>query len=349
MKLEVIGINQKEQWDSIVKSFKEYDVYYLNGYVKSFQNHGDGEPLLLYFESNKTRAVNVVMKRDISDCIYFRDRIEKNKYFDFSTVYGYGGFIVEGDDIALINETYVDYCKSNNIISEFVRFHPLLNNHTKMQEMYDLVHLGKTVFIDTSSEDVIWKNISSKNRNMIRKAEKAGLKTYWGRYPEIIDDFMEIYQETMDRDDADEYYYFDRAFYHTILEDLKDSAMWFYTKVDNVIASIAIFMYENGKMHYHLSASRYEYRTLAPSNLMLYEAAMWANKNGYNKLHLGGGIGSGEDNLYKFKKSFNREEDSEFWIGKKVFIPELYDEMISIRKKFTTFDCESSFFPKYRI
>ena len=40
------------KWDDIVKSFPNYDVYYLSGYVKAFQVHGDGEALLLYYQSS---------------------------------------------------------------------------------------------------------------------------------------------------------------------------------------------------------------------------------------------------------------------------------------------------------
>ena len=119
MSLEIIKINEVEKWDNIVKSFKDYDVYYLNGYVSAFKLHGDGEPLLIYFNNNTTRAINVVIKRDISQCEEFKQIISENTYFDFSTPYGYGGFIVEGNDIEQINHEYSEYCIKNNIISSF--------------------------------------------------------------------------------------------------------------------------------------------------------------------------------------------------------------------------------------
>ena len=37
MALKVYNINDAEQWDNIVYSFKDFDVYYLSGYVKAFQ------------------------------------------------------------------------------------------------------------------------------------------------------------------------------------------------------------------------------------------------------------------------------------------------------------------------
>lgn len=346
--ISIITLEQADKWDEIVKSFREHDVYYLSGYVKAYQINGDGEPQLFYFEKEKTKAINVVIKRDIAECHYF-ETMQKNTYFDIVTPYGYGGWIIEGDDYALLQREYEEYCHKSNIVSEFVRYSPLLENWHGFEKMYDQVHLGSTVFVDTTSAKVVWENITSKNRNMIRKAQKNGVRVYWGRTPELIEPFMSIYNTTMDRDNADEYYYFGRNYYERVLEDLKQNAMWFYTEKDNDIASIAIFMFCNGNMHYHLSASKKEYQSLAPSNLMIYEAAVWAAEHGYKKLHLGGGLGSEKDSLYKFKKAFNRQNDSEFYIGKKIFNQEAYMELCEIRKNVGDgFDPNNSFFPGYR-
>lgn len=100
----------------------------------------------------------------------------------------------------------------------------------------------------------------------------------------------------------------------------------------------------NGMMNYHLSGSVGEYSYLAPTNLLLYEAALWGCANGCNTLYLGGGVGSGEDSLFKFKKSFYRKDDlPQFFIGKKVFDQEKYDMLLNLRGT-----VDSNFFPKYR-
>ncbi|MGB5824674.1 MAG: GNAT family N-acetyltransferase [Proteocatella sp.] len=348
MKFQVITIEESYKWDRIVKSFNNYDVYYLSGYIKSFQLHGDGEPLLLYFENKNTKAMNVVMKRDIAKYKHFVGKLEEKLYFDLSTPYGYGGFVIEGDDFQGLNKAYTNYCTDNNIVSEFVRFHPLLENWKKLNSLYEIIHLGETVCLDTTSQEVIWSNISSKNRNMIRKAKKSGLKTYWCRDEKIIDSFIEIYNDTMDKDFADSYYYFNKDFYLSILNDLKYHAIWFYTELDGEIAAISIFMFCNGNMHYHLSASRKEYQKMAPTNLLLYEASSWACENGYTRMHLGGGLGSEHDNLYKFKKAFNKEKDTEFHIGKKIFENELYQKLVDVRMQDDNYDEKTSFFPSYR-
>lgn len=343
--LEVYDLEQSEKWDSIVRSFKEYDIYYLSGYVKAFKLHGDGEPILFYYNYNNTRGINVVMKRDIALDINFYNYLPSKEYFDFATPYGYGGWIIEGSDLTSLFEEYSNWCKSNGIISEFVRFHPVIKNHLFAEEAYEVIPLGSTIAMDLSSPEIIWENITSKNRNMIRKAQKNGVKIYNGRYPEIYKLFRNIYNATMDRDNAKSYYYFEDSFYESILEDLPQNAQVFYAEFNGEIIAAAIMLNANGKVNYHLSGSVKEYASLAATNLLLYKASLWGFENNCQTLHLGGGVGSQEDGLFKFKKSFYRCDDlPKYHIGKKIFIQEKYNNLLELRDG----SIEQNFFPKYR-
>ena len=70
---------------------------------------------------------------------------------------------------------YRDFCVENNIVSEFVRFNPMTDNQAKCGNLYDIVPLGETVYIDLQNEEYVWENFTSKNRNVIRKAQKEGV------------------------------------------------------------------------------------------------------------------------------------------------------------------------------
>lgn len=348
--LSVVTLNESEKWDSVVRTFSNYDVYYLSGYVKAFQLHGDGEPLLFFYDDGKVKGINVVMKRDISADKHFEGKIEPNTYFDFATPYGYGGWLIEGDnDTSCLFETYRKWCKDNNIISEFVRFHPVLKNHVFSEKDYEVIPLGETVAMDLTSPDVIWQNIISKNRNMIRKAIKNGVSIYNGRSPELYRVFKEIYNATMDKDNAEEYYYFNEEFYNSILDDLPNNAQIFYAQLeDGTTIAASIMITANGRMNYHLSGSRRDYQHLAPTNLLLYKAALWGCENGYKTLYLGGGVGSGEDSLFKFKRAFYKGDLNRFFIGKNTYNDEKYEELLAIRLAEEESVEQSKFFPKYR-
>ena len=344
--LDIFSIIQSSEWDETVKTFRDYDVYYLSGYVKAFQIHGDGEPMLFYYHDEYVRGINVVMKRDISLDKKFENLIEKNKYFDFATPYGYGGWILEGD-ISKSNSLFTEYekwCDNHGIISEFVRFHPVLNNHIYSKNVYDVVPLGETVAIDTTDKETIWANFTSKNRNVIRKALNNGVKIGHGFSKDLFLSFRTIYNSTMDKDNASEYYYFEDDFYDSVLLDLSDNSTIFYAILDKTIIAISIMIFANGKLNYHLSGSLKEFQHLAPSNLLLWKAAEWGCEHGLRAFHLGGGVGSEEDSLFRFKKAFYKGDLCRYHIGKKIFNSKKYNKLLEMRSG----TIKDNFFPKYR-
>lgn len=356
--LNIYTIAQREQWNTVVRSFHSYDVYWLNGYVKAFQLHGDGEPILFHYENDLMQGMQVVMKRDIAKDPRFADKLSVNEWFDFATPYGYGGWLLEAKapkstdsiDASNLFDAYESWCSTHNVISEFVRFHPVLKNHTNIRNTYTTTTLGNVVVMDISSEEHIWANLTCKNRCAIRKAIKSGIEIYHGQYPEIYEEFRTIYNATMDKDNADNYYYFETGFYKSILMDLLQNAQVFYAVLNGKIIAASIILAANGHLTYHLSGSLKEYQTLAPTNLLLYRAALWGSENGCKTFLLGGGVGAAEDSLYKFKRSFVRGEPCIYYVGKKIFMKMKYKELCELRNV----ECDLThntkhFFPEYRM
>jgi len=341
--IRIYDISQSAEWDATVRSFSEHDVYYLSGYVKAFQIHGDGDPYLLYYEDNGLRAIYVYMRR----------KTVLEGVYDSVTPYGYGGVLFDGDTSEANRQTfwkaYVEKMKAEGIVDNFVRYHPVLANAVNMKSTDTVIDLGKTIAFDLESPEVIWDNIISKNRNMIRKAEKNGITIEHGKGMDLLDQFTEVYNATMDKDHAEEYYYFKRPFYESIDRDLQDNYEMFYAMYEGRPIAMSIMIFANGRLNYHLSGSDIAYRNLAPSNLLLYKAALWGYEQGCKTFHLGGGVGSGVDNLYKFKAAFNKNSDYQFSIGKEIFDQEKYDELVAIRaQQDPDFNPESKFFPLYR-
>ena len=340
--LKIYTLTEAETWDQVVRSFAAYDVYYLSGYVQGLCAHGDGEPLLMHYESAQLRGIQVMMRRPIVN----EGQLPEGTYYDLVTPYGYGGWLLEGDgQLEQLIEAYDRWCKKSRIVCEFIRFHPVLRNHEPLENHYEVIPLGPTVAMDTTSLQTIWDNLTSKNRNMIRKAQKNGLQVFRANGPEIFEVFRRLYDQTMDKDHADTYYYFEDAYYRSIRSDLRNNAQVFYAQTeDGEVAAAAIMLSANGRLNYHLSGSRQDMQRLAPTNLLLYEAACWGSENGCKTFHLGGGIGSHEDSLLAFKKAFYRGELCRFHIGKRIVDPETYDMLVSMRVT----QPEGSFFPAYR-
>ena len=90
-------------------------------------------------------------------------------------------------------------------------------------------------------------------------------------------------------------------------------------------------------------------RGLCPSNLLLYEAALWCCNHGVHKLHLGGGVSLEEDGLFHFKKQFNKYGRIGFYVGRTIFDKAKYNFLCNQRhKEDSTFDVNNSFMIQYR-
>ena len=349
--MEIIQLQDREKWNQTVKSFSEWDIYYLNEYAASLQIHGDGTPLLVYHQEGKGRLCYVMMQRDIADIPQLSCLVEPGQYLDWTTPYGYGGPLVEGE----VSENWIQgfqrelfqWCTEHGVVCQFFRFHPLLQNQKPLEGISNVVYLKKTVYIDTTDPEIIMQNMTPNNRNMVRKAKKNGIKIVTDR-GERIEEFRKIYEATMKENEAEQYYYFEKEYFDYLIREFGEHTIFFYAFYEEIPVSASIFFYNNNYMHYHLSGTDPRYRKLAAANLLLSEAANWAAEHGIKKLHLGGGLGQ-DDSLLAFKKHFNRNGLIDFYIGSNIFDQMVFGKLVELRKKHDEkFDVSQSFLIQYR-
>ncbi len=312
-----------DKWNDKLLQFSETqkDIYFSESYVKLATGKNE-TPLCIVC----TEYGNIMLLPFL--------RSEFKDFFDFETPYGYGGPISNCNDKEwnekALNEI-INYFASKNYLAGFLRFHPLLNNAELCRNTFTVIDDRKTIAINTSvTEEEIWMNqVFSKNRNMIRKAEKNGLVFERDNEFKYIEEFKNLYNSTMSRLDADDFYFFDDDYYKKFIEIFKDKGFLGCIKKDNEIISAALFMYENCWGHYHLAGSNRDYSSLGANNLLLWKVACEMHKEGVKEFHLGGGTNGDEENsLFKFKHSFSPNE-KQFSIGKIVFNKEIYDDTCS--------------------
>jgi len=336
--LKIISIND-EIWDNIVKSFDEYSVFYLSGYAKAFQNNGEGEPILFYYNDGKNRGINVAFKRDVSK-IDGLDSIGENKFFDLITPYGYGGFIIEGD-YEVIQNTYNEYCKNNNIICEFVRF----NLFSKTWEKYDGEIETRTHNVvrslDIPFEDMLMA-FKHKVRKNIRQATENGLKVEVYETGEKLDDFIRIYYGTMKRNEAKDSFYFRKEFFEDMNQMFANVAYFNVLNNDEVI-STELVIYDENCCYSYLGGTNSEFFPLKPNEILKYAIIKWAYSKGLKNFVLGGGYGC-DDGIYEYKLGFAPHGVYDFYIGRKIFDNDLYKKICAEKNV----DINSSFFPAYR-
>ena len=350
--IELISYDQRDKWDSIVRSFKGNDVYYLCSYAASFMENEEGTPYLLSYVGQDCRLCYPIIEKDIADFSKFQNTLQAGKYFDWNTPYGYGGplsdvvCLTDAQQKAFQKELFA-LAQERGVVSQFLRFHPLLQNQHICGQAIENVYIKDTIFINLDTDEDLMVQMDPKNRNLIRKAQKSGIVITHDK-GEHIDEFMAIYEKTMDRDNARDFYYFPRSYYEFMLQNMSDETEYFYAYKDDIMVAASIFFYGGESMHYHLSANLVEYRTYAPTNLLLYEAANWGREKGMKALHLGGGLGV-EDSLFHFKKQFNKQGRISFCIGRNIFDPDKYRELLQLRKQnCVDFDIDNGFYIQYR-
>jgi len=339
--LQLIKITESDKWDSIVKSFNNYDVFYLSGYTKAFMLHGDGEPLLIYYNDGLTKAINVVMKRDIAKSEPFKGKLPLNTWFDLSTPYGYGGFLVEGENTKDVEDSYVDFCKEQGFVSEFVRFH-LFNNYTSFFKGESDSHTRNVVrLLDISVDDMLM-DFEHKVRKNLKKANNAGLEIAIDKTGKMLDEFLKIYYGTMDRNSAQSSFFFSEEFFQTI-QTLDDNYVYFHVLYEGKVISTELVLYGTENSYSYLGGTNHDYFDLRPNDFLKFEIIKWAKEKGLKRFVLGGGYGE-DDGIFKYKRSFAPNGLYDFYVGRRIFNEGKYNELLNIRGNLQS----SSFFPLYR-
>lgn len=335
------------------EKLNKLDIYFEEKYVElSLLLEEEGSEVFIYsYEDENGKISNYVIKRPINI------KIDDNKYFDIITPYGYGGPIIEyiNQDIKNVKlkllenfeKDFTKTCIKNNIVSEFVRFHPVLKNALDFKEMYNPIFLQHTIATYCHEGNPTEVEFSKSARKTIRRSLAQNVRYEIIENPKNLDVFKEVYYATMDRHDAKNFYYFSNEYFDYIINNFNDNIIN-VNIIENenniVISSGLYFIYDNKYIHAHLSGTRPEYLQFSPAYILKQVVAEWAYNNGYKLIHYGGGYSSDPENpLYLFKKKFTKKDPLDYYIGKKIYNNEIYERLVKRTKTE-----ESNFFPQYR-
>lgn len=324
------------------------DIYFEPEYGKLNEQIEGGIAETFRFTCEYGTVQSVYIKREVP---YLVDGIQ---YYDAITPYGYGGpVVVECNDKNRLIEAYAkayrEHCNERKIVDEFVRFHPLEENALAFGEVYEAMYDRHTVAVDLTDEDYSAVQFSPDCRNMIRKAQNKGVKLEIDTECSHLDDFIRMYYATMDKNGASDYYYFSKDFFEQLKAMECCKLILINGYVEGRIISSAMFMCSDEYMHYHLAATEQDCYFYAANDLILAKAIEYGRELGLKWFHMGGGLsGSEKDKLFKFKRKFGRTEKNlkDFYVGKAVFMPEIYDRLCETAKANGVEN--DDFFPAYR-
>ncbi len=278
--------------------------------------------------------------------------------FDIVSPYGYPGILLSeaANDRGFLDLAFSGLKKvlsSKGVCSAFLRLHPILNHN--FDEIFPddtFTFNGETVSINLKlSVSEIWAHTRKGHQSTINKCKRLGFTARMVPVWEYFEQFLAIYEQTMNRVGAKEVYYFDNN-YFADLSKLGDKLSLCIVEFEGEVISASLFFECCGIVQAHLGGTKTEFLSQSPFNLLLDYARYWAKERGNEFLHIGGGIGgSKEDSLYTFKSGFSKQRHS-FLTLRMVADEDKYHELIRLQAKKLNLQSEdllkSNFFPAYR-
>jgi lipid II:glycine glycyltransferase (peptidoglycan interpeptide bridge formation enzyme) len=257
---------------------------------------------------------------------------ENTTYYDAEGAYGYNGPAYNSEDAAFherAQKAWASYCIKNNIIAEFTRFNPVFSNHTYTD--LQLIKANTNIILDLRSEDIWMKEYEHSARKNINKAERSGLKVIRKNAKEIttqeMDAFLDVYYSTMKRNEADDSYYFSREFFSELNQSVGEMAQYFFTLQEEKIVSCELVLCGKCTGYSFLGGTLSDFFILRANDILKHYIIQFLKENNFLYYCLGGGTTPG-DGIFRYKKCFAKNGEKDFYIGKKIHIPQVYEKVV---------------------
>jgi ribosomal protein S18 acetylase RimI-like enzyme len=338
-----------------------HDIYHTAGYHSYSRGTGEGEPFMLVVGDQRRGLAWPYLLRQVSEVEHLAGSLAT----DVTSVYGYSGPLAwgcaPGDPFfAQAWSEVLGAWLSQGVVSAFTRFHPLLGNESLMSglraprdepvDREPVSTIGRTVSIDlTIGEDAARAGYSESLRRQIRNYRAAGLVTTLDEDWTDIGTFARIYHETMARNGAADYYFFDKSDFLRLRESVDGRVFLFVTRLGDTVGAAGLFTEYRGIVQEHLVAASQSLAYISPYKVLIDDACAWARQRGNSVFHLGGGRGAHEDSLFDFKSRFSPRRHP-FYTGRWVLDPAACRELLEARGRGADGEGagDSDYFPPYR-
>lgn len=270
-------------------------------------------------------------------------KIEGTDYFDATSAYGYGGPWSEGEpQYAEFSEALNDWANENRVLCTFLRYHPLLRNADAFRAHLSSIDVGPTAAWDLQSSNDLLESMSKGHRKTYRRALRAGVESRITQNPEDIDNFKNLYETSMNRLAASNFYRFPDSYWDRIIRGFGDQTLLVEAVFEDKTVAAALCLVTDEYLHFHLSGTSDGGRQLGGAIVCRVAAATWGRNRGLSLAHFGGGLGGKESTLLSWKRKFDENLPLlQFSIGKVIHSEERFSYLAS---KYP----ETNFFPPWR-
>ncbi len=344
------------RWEQLLTTLT-YDFYHLPGYLTLEAKRLGGVPEGLWVSDGTYQLFLPYLLRSIPTELLAG--LGHSSLWDILSPYGYPGFLLSpgaAQSPSFLRQALtqmLEVWRDRQICSAFIRLHPILNADLETNTHgLSFTANGTTVVVDLSlSQTELWHQTSSNHQRLIKRLQTTGFSARWADVQTHLPHFIEIYQETMDRVGASRSYYFDAHYYQQLSEILGDRLRLCVVEQGEEIVGAALFTLVGSVLQWHLSGTRSHVLKQSPSTLMIDYVRTQAKAEGYRWLHLGGGVGGSQDNLFKYKRRFS-PRTLHFSTWRPVINPKLYQQVTQNRAHqlgISMAELQAQpFFPSYR-
>lgn len=324
------------RWDGLVDAAPTPDVYFRPGYCRAYEAAEEGRIVAVRTET----ALFPLLLRKLP---FGEDG------FDAATPYGYGGILPLTEDADLVTDVRQlrDWCATNGVVSALLRLHPLVGGLGDLSETdgVEIREHGPSAAIDLAKVEGGLLTGMSKGRKADLNVARRELELSWETGEAALERFRAVYDQTMTRIGARDFYLFPPEYYRALSDGLGDRLGAALAFLDEEVVGGSLFMADRRFAHYHLSGTADAGRELKAGTLLVHAGAVWAAERGCELLHLGGGT-AGADSLYAFKRSFGGREFT-YSFATLVAEPDRNDSLVARRAEEPE-PPRQDFFPAYR-
>lgn len=321
-----------ERWYKILRLFPEayQDIYFTPEYLSMHCDRDDVRALLFVYQAGADMWIYPCILRLIPQREYagFPDG-----YCDIESAYGYGGPLSSTNEMRFLDRchgAFSAWCLEHNVVAEFIRFHPIIENRNWILPETELVLDRQTVSLDLATIDEDMHVFDPKARNKVRRALNSGVEVGVRNDPEDFAEFVNAYLQTMQRLRADDEYYFTKEYFTNLEAIVRHSGDLLVAEIGGKFIAATVLLRGNRILNYHLSCTVPEKSITGVVNLLIRQAGLAGKQLGLDVMHLGGGRGpEPQDSLYQFKQSMGTNTH-QFYIGKRIHNSDLYKQLCSI-------------------
>jgi hypothetical protein len=321
MSFEILSAegDDARRWTALINDLppQRRDIHFTPEYGRIYRDSYGFEPLLAVYSDSDHFVIQPFIRRPLRELPFLAQSADAS-YWDIANPYGYGGPLSSAEDpetghrlYQRYTETFAAWCDSEDLASEFASLHPFMADHQRelIGRTIDLRHEKDVVFIDLShGSEGILSGINRGHRSGINKASRANVQIRRVEPTDAnLDILSEVYRQTMVRRNAATRWFVPDSFFLNCFKHLgPNRASIFFAYVGSVVECVYLLMHDFGIAYYHFAGTRAQFPELRANNLTMYETALWAQKAGYGRYHLGGGVTSREhDTLLRFKAGFS--------------------------------------------